>query len=71
MADTSTNVKWHFAMSCVTQVLEFMDSDLEAVIKDRSLVLGPADVKGYFQQLLRGLAACHAHYVVHRDVKVR
>uniref|UniRef100_A0A7S0RJR5 Protein kinase domain-containing protein n=1 Tax=Chlamydomonas leiostraca TaxID=1034604 RepID=A0A7S0RJR5_9CHLO len=50
-------------------VLEFMESDLEAVIKDRDLVLGPGDVKAYLQQLLAGLAACHARWIVHRDVK--
>ena len=50
-------------------VLEYMESDLEAVIKDTSLVLSPADVKAYMQMALQGLAACHAHNVMHRDVK--
>lgn len=50
-------------------VLELMESDLEAVIKDSSLVLSPADVKSYMQMALKGLEACHAHKVVHRDIK--
>jgi cyclin-dependent kinase 7 len=50
-------------------VLECMESDLEAVIKDTSLVLAPSDVKAYVQMALRGLAACHAHNVMHRDIK--
>lgn len=53
------------------QVLEFMESDLEAVIKDRSLVLAPADIKCFMQQLLAGLQACHSRWVIHRDVKAR
>jgi cyclin-dependent kinase 7 len=50
-------------------VLELMDSDLEAVIRDTSLVLSPADIKSYMKMALTGLATCHAHNVVHRDIK--
>lgn len=50
-------------------VLELMESDLEAVIRDSSLVLSPADIKSYMQMALKGLEACHAHHVVHRDIK--
>ena len=50
-------------------VLEFMESDLEAVIKDTSLVLSPADIKAYMQMALQGLHACHSHNVMHRDIK--
>ncbi|KAG1676977.1 hypothetical protein FOA52_014854 [Chlamydomonas sp. UWO 241] len=50
-------------------VFEFMVSDLEAIIKDRSVVLSLADVKAYMQMILRGLEACHKRWVVHRDVK--
>jgi serine/threonine protein kinase len=51
------------------QVFEFAETDLEAVIKDRSLILSAADVKSYMQMLLRGLAFCHKRWVLHRDVK--
>ena len=50
------------------QVFEFMASDLEAVIKNTAVVLSPADVKSYMQMILRGLAACHQRWVVHRQV---
>jgi cyclin-dependent kinase 7 len=50
-------------------VLEYMESDLEAVIKDSSLVLSPSDIKSYMQMALQGLAVCHAHNVIHRDIK--
>lgn len=46
-----------------------METDLELVIKDTSLQLGPADVKSYMQMLLQGLQACHQAWVLHRDVK--
>jgi hypothetical protein len=51
------------------QVFEFMDSDLEALIKAKGVVLSPADVKAYVAMMLRGLASCHRHWVLHRDVK--
>ncbi|XP_064997901.1 cyclin-dependent kinase D-1-like isoform X2 [Musa acuminata AAA Group] len=50
-------------------VFEFMESDLEAVIRDRNIVLSPADVKSYLQMTLKGLAYCHKKWVVHRDMK--
>ncbi len=60
---------WHEAAPRAVQVFEFMESDLEALIKDRALILSEADVKSYLQMLLRGLEVCHAHWVLHRDVK--
>ncbi|WOK95989.1 cyclin-dependent kinase D-1 isoform X1 [Canna indica] len=50
-------------------VFEFMESDLEAVIRDRNIVLSPADIKSYLQMTLKGLACCHKKWVVHRDMK--
>ncbi|KAJ8472015.1 hypothetical protein OPV22_026358 [Ensete ventricosum] len=50
-------------------VFEFMESDLEAVIRDRNIVLSPADTKSYLQMTLKGLAYCHKKWVVHRDMK--
>lgn len=44
------------------QVLEYMHSDLEAVIKDGNLVLAAADVKSYMQQLLTALETCHSRW---------
>ncbi|GBF90178.1 cyclin-dependent kinase [Raphidocelis subcapitata] len=53
----------------LTMVFEFMDSDLEALIKAKGIVLSPANIKAYMQLLLRALAHCHACWVVHRDIK--
>eukprot|EP00249_Psilotum_nudum_P024623 c29240_g1_i1 orf=128-1369(+) len=50
-------------------VFEFMESDLEAVIRDRNIVLSAADIKSYMQMTLRGLAHCHKKWVLHRDLK--
>ena len=47
-------------------VLEFLDSDLEILIKDRSIIFQPADVKSWFLMLMRGLHYCHKNYVLHR-----
>lgn len=46
-----------------------MQTDLEIVIKDRSVDLRPADVKSYMQMVLQGLSFCHKRWVLHRDVK--
>ncbi|XP_020592120.1 cyclin-dependent kinase D-1-like [Phalaenopsis equestris] len=50
-------------------VFEFMESDLEAVIRDRNIVLSPGDIKSYLQMTLKGLAFCHKKWVLHRDMK--
>ncbi|GAQ84194.1 cyclin-dependent kinase D-1 [Klebsormidium nitens] len=50
-------------------VFEFMTSDLEGVIKDRSTVLSPADIKSYMQMALKAIAFCHRKWVLHRDLK--
>ncbi|KAL2462990.1 Cyclin-dependent kinase D-3 [Forsythia ovata] len=50
-------------------VFEFMETDLEAVIRDRNIVLSPADIKSYLQMTLKGLAFCHKKWVLHRDMK--
>ncbi|GLC46120.1 hypothetical protein PLESTF_000082900 [Pleodorina starrii] len=53
----------------VVLVLEYMHSDLEAVIRDQNLVLAAADVKSYMRQLLAALDTCHRRWVLHRDIK--
>eukprot|EP00894_Picocystis_sp_ML_P005084 jgi/Pico_ML_1/55601/g1267.t1 len=50
-------------------VFDFMECDLEAVIKDTSLKLADADVKSYLQMTLKALEHCHKNWIVHRDVK--
>ncbi|KAI9060082.1 Pkinase-domain-containing protein [Trametes sanguinea] len=50
-------------------VLEFLDTDLELVIKDRSLVFLPADIKPWMAMTFRGLEFCHRNFIIHRDLK--
>mmetsp|Transcript_12665 Transcript_12665/g.30046 ORF Transcript_12665/g.30046 Transcript_12665/m.30046 type:complete len:339 (-) Transcript_12665:119-1135(-) len=50
-------------------VLEFLEHDLEQVIRSPKLRLGEADIKGYMQALLQALAKCHHAWVLHRDIK--
>mmetsp|Transcript_23827 Transcript_23827/g.39393 ORF Transcript_23827/g.39393 Transcript_23827/m.39393 type:complete len:306 (+) Transcript_23827:64-981(+) len=50
-------------------VFEFCETDLERVIKDKSIPLDAARIKGYMQGTLRGLSYCHSNWVLHRDLK--
>ncbi|KAF8661274.1 hypothetical protein AX16_001375 [Volvariella volvacea WC 439] len=50
-------------------VLEFLDSDLEMIIKDKSLVFLPADIKSWMAMTFRGLEFCHRNHILHRDLK--
>src|SRR5271154_7555128 len=52
--------------SSLNLVLEFLDSDLEVLIKDRSIIFQPANVKSWFLMLMRGLHHCHKNFVLHR-----
>ena len=47
-------------------VLEFLDSDLEMIIKDRNLVFLPADIKSWIAMTFRGLEYCHRNWILHR-----
>ena len=46
-----------------------MQTDLEIVIKDRSLTFSEGDVKAYMQMVLQGINFCHKRWVLHRDIK--
>jgi len=50
-------------------VLEYLDTDLEAVIKDRSLVFQAADIKSWMAMTFKGLEFCHRNWILHRDLK--
>jgi cyclin-dependent kinase 7 len=47
-------------------VLEFLDSDLEILIKDKSIIFQPADVKSWMLMMMRGIHHCHKNFVLHR-----
>jgi len=53
----------------VNLVLEFMEFDLDAVIKAGDIVLTRPDVKSYLKMLLLGIEACHMAWIMHRDIK--
>mmetsp|Transcript_7358 Transcript_7358/g.19680 ORF Transcript_7358/g.19680 Transcript_7358/m.19680 type:complete len:364 (+) Transcript_7358:317-1408(+) len=53
----------------IALVLPFMESDLEAVIRDRAIILSPGHIKSFMKMLLSALDACHSNWIVHRDVK--
>ncbi|KAJ1658024.1 TFIIH complex serine/threonine-protein kinase subunit kin28 [Dispira simplex] len=50
-------------------VLEFLDTDLEMVIKDTNLIFKPQDIKSWMLMTLRGLYHCHRNWILHRDLK--
>ncbi|EEB05152.1 CMGC/CDK/CDK7 protein kinase Mcs6 [Schizosaccharomyces japonicus yFS275] len=50
-------------------ILEFLESDLEMLIKDRSIVFQPAHIKTWMVMLLRGLHFIHSRFILHRDLK--
>ena len=50
-------------------VFEYCITNLESLLHDKTKFFAPADSKGYFVQLLRGLEHCHANFVLHRDLK--
>lgn len=47
-------------------VLEYLDTDLEAVIKDRTLIFQAADIKSWMAMTFKGLEFCHRNWVLHR-----
>lgn len=49
-------------------VFEYLDQDLKRFM-DSVPALQPALVKSYLYQLINGIAYCHAHRVLHRDLK--
>jgi cyclin-dependent kinase 7 len=55
--------------SNVSIVMGFMDTDLEVIIKDNSIVLTPANIKSYTLQTLKGLEYLHLNWILHRDMK--
>jgi cyclin-dependent kinase 7 len=55
----------------VNLVLEFLDTDLEAVIRDKSLVFQNADIKSWLAMSLRGLEYIHRNGVLHRVSSAR
>jgi cyclin-dependent kinase 7 len=52
--------------SNVSLVFDFMDTDLEQIIKDTTLVLTPGHIKAYMLMTLQGLEYLHLLWILHR-----
>ena len=48
---------------------EFMDYDLEIVIKDPTIHLSPESVKSYMKMLIHGIEHLHSRWILHRVIK--
>ena len=53
----------------LTLVFEFVDRDLKKVLEQHDRGLDPKVCKSYLAQLFKGIAFCHQHKVLHRDLK--
>ncbi|GAB6019501.1 cyclin-dependent kinase 5 [Chamberlinius hualienensis] len=53
----------------LTLVFEHCDQDLKKYFDSLNGEIDPSVVKSFMYQLLRGLAFCHSHNVLHRDLK--
>lgn len=56
-------------MSNVSLVFDFVDTDMEIIIKDNKIILTTANIKAYMIQTLQGLDYLHKNWILHRDLK--
>lgn len=53
----------------LTLVFEYLDSDLKKYMDTCGEAMEMSVIKSFMQQLLRGIAYCHEHRILHRDLK--
>ncbi|XP_042731205.1 cyclin-dependent kinase 7 isoform X3 [Lagopus leucura] len=56
--------------SNISLVFDFMETDLEVIIKDTSIVLTQAHIKAYMLMTLQGLEYLHQQWILHRKNSV-
>eukprot|EP01130_Rhizamoeba_saxonica_P017144 TRINITY_DN8186_c0_g1_i2.p1 TRINITY_DN8186_c0_g1~~TRINITY_DN8186_c0_g1_i2.p1 ORF type:complete len:237 (+),score=39.73 TRINITY_DN8186_c0_g1_i2:212-922(+) len=49
-------------------VLEFMTTDLEKILRNKSIPFGHSSIKCCLEMILRGIDILHSSYVIHRDL---
>ncbi|KAI6223466.1 Cell division protein kinase 7 [Aphelenchoides besseyi] len=50
-------------------VFDFMDTDLENLIRDTNIILTASHIKNMCLQMLLGVEYLHLHWILHRDLK--
>eukprot|EP00794_Sanderia_malayensis_P010098 gene10098-11129_t len=55
--------------SNISLVFDFMETDLEVIIRDTRIILTPAHIKSYMLMTIKGLEYMHYQWILHRDLK--
>jgi cyclin-dependent kinase 7 len=50
-------------------VFDFMETDLENLIREKNIILSASHIKNMCLQMLLGLEFLHLHWILHRDLK--
>ncbi|KAL0222292.1 hypothetical protein RCL1_002146 [Eukaryota sp. TZLM3-RCL] len=58
-----------YHMGSIYLGFDWMEKDLEFIIKSKQFILTPSHVKSYLKMLLEALSYLHSNFVFHRDIK--